>query len=523
VQRKPSIGGLTKSLGLGKKVTAAAAAEKVASKAGAANVSGAKDVEKQLARLEAATADVVKAHAAFKAKHPTPGVQDQENELAAFAVKKAAERILGPGGSSKAAQLLGGATPEQAQRLRKVIDDNQAIYGVVKADSVATAGEKAAGAARKANIRTIGDLEEQVSTLRSATMKLRDAHKLAGNAENQMAALQIKRAAERILGNMPKRGSDPAQALGPSLPEQLRWLQWVINENQLIYDEVRVEMTKRQADNIYLEAGAKGGFKALTSDARSAGFAFADGKRPDDVFQHGRHGAYKARANRAAELGLSPADLASITTFTLRDYEYINPATAHAPGWMKKNYADVVDLAMDAKSAPSMDQWAEIQDSLAEGGQTLDQRTAARKGRLRDLQSEGSLHAGMLMRALNKLPAWSGSLFRGEHLDAALFASQFVELANGDVQHKSGSITRTSVTSMSTEFSVGRRFSKGGAGRAVIYEFSVTNGRDIQEVSGVGGENEITVLPGATFAIQSVEKSSDDQGEFLVVKATQTK
>jgi hypothetical protein len=339
-----------------------------------------------------------------------------------------------------------------------------------------------------------------------------------------MAAFQMKRAAERILGNLPARGSDAAKQLGSTYPAEVRRLQWVIDETGLIYDEVRVEQAKMGAENIYLEMGAtpedQGGFRNLTSGASNAGgFKFREYRKPEDPLLHGHWDMYKRRLQTATQLGLSQADLAAIVTFTVSDYEYINPATAHNEAWLKKNYPDIVDWTMSPSPA-SLEQWSEVQDRLATKGQTLEEAQSARSGNLASQHREGQLHAGMLVKALKKLTPWRGTLYRGEGLSQKDFADQF-DQQGGDVRHRSGVYIRTSVTSMSTDIKTA--FAFAGSACRIIYELSVFNGRDIKEVSAVGSENEITILPGSRFAIQSVETKQDANGKtYYYVKGTQT-
>ena len=58
------------------------------------------------------------------------------------------------------------------------------------------------------------------------------------------------------------------------------------------------------------------------------------------------------------------------------------------------------------------------------------------KKKFLDLQGEGSLHAGMAMQGLLKLPVWSGKLYRGESLSSEDFGKLFARTADGGVEVK---------------------------------------------------------------------------------------
>jgi transposase len=188
-------------------------------------------------------------------------------------------------------------------------------------------------------------------------------------------------------------------------------------------------------------------------------------------------------------LGLSKAEIAAIATFTNDDYRYINPATANDDGWMKANIPD----ASDSERA--------------------------------SMKSEGTLHAGMAMEGLNKLPVWTGRTFRGEKLKPEEVAMYFDIKANNTVAIKKPSFARSAISSTSkseksaADFQfVGRPVPEGG--RFVIWENAITNGRDIEELSVNKREQEVATLPGAQFRILSarLETSGVIRAKVVQVK-----
>ncbi len=211
-------------------------------------------------------------------------------------------------------------------------------------------------------------MEKQVTTLESATRKLVKAHK-PGDTASHMAAFQLHAAAQKIHGNLPDQDSKASKLLGRTYPNQVRRLGWIIDETQLILDEVRVENTRREAQNVYLEAGrteTRGQGGALTKlSVRSAfdkdvappasnprllahlgqhGYAtyeeaFDDAEaqlnanpRSDAVsqlrgLQPERFGHEEKTRRRAAgrALGLSAAELAAVQTFTAAGLSVYQP------------------------------------------------------------------------------------------------------------------------------------------------------------------------------------------------------
>lgn len=354
----------------------------------------------------------------------------------------------------------------------------------------------------------------------------------------------MQRAAERIEKNLPDQDSKASKLLGQTFPEQIKRLRRIADESQLILDEVRVENTRRQAQNIYVDAGRganqgkAGALKNLTSRSpfdqsltaplqnekvtaylKTHGFgtyqeAFDHALRktkhdPRDRTERDLQGLQpelftfteRSQSRTSAEsMGLSAAELAAIQVYSVQDYRYINPATANDPAWMKANFPDLAD-----KENKSLDEWAELQDQLAVAGQNLNDRLADRRKQLTGLREEGGLHTGVAMHGLRKMPVWKGTAYRGEKLDSKRFYSQFVKKGASFVPREP-TFTWKTITSISKAESVARGFALMGSGTyRIVYQFAVTNGRDIEGMSLNRLEREVALLPGAEFAYESIE------------------
>lgn len=435
---------------------------------------------------------------------------------------------------NRAATRFVGRSAATVQRKPSLSGLKKAV-GVGKKPSAAAKAEKAGIQAKSAKVVTVSELEKQISMLESATSKLVKAHH-PGDTMSHKAAFEVQGAAQRITRN-----------LGRTYPDHAKRLGRIIDETQLILDEIRVENTRRQAQNVYHEAGrtdTRGQQGALTKltvrdvfdkardqpapNAEVVGFlkergfatyeqAFDDAlakSATDSRMEAERHLARlqpelfghteRSRSRAAAQtMGLSPAELAAIQTFSAQDYRYINPATANDPAWLAANYSDLVD---DPKT---LEEWAELQDQLAAAGHTLDQRLADRRKDLTALREEGGLHTGIALTGLQKMPVWKGVAYRGEAIDEKRFYPRFVK--NGDgFRPRNPTFTWKTITSISKDEHRAKGFKSMGHGSyRVLWKFEVINGRDIEGLSINRTEREVALLPGAEFAY----------GEIKVVRA----
>jgi hypothetical protein len=438
---------------------------------------------------------------------------------------------------NRAARSLVQSSPLTVQRQGSTMSALKKAVGVGKKKPGAAAKAEMAGVTAKTKVATVTELKEQVSTLDSATRKLVRAHQ-PGDQASHMAAFEVNRAAVHILGNLPDQGSKASRLLGRTYPEEVGKLRRIIDDTQLILDEVRVANTRRQAENIYLEAGrgsAPGALTKLQTPSifaaktrpnpkpevepyfKAKGFstyedAFEDAlaqtaqnprapaerdlrRLDNDLFEHQERASAE---DRAAAMLLSPAELAAIQVFTAQDYRYINPATANEPAWMRKNFWALVDDP-DKKEGD----WLRLQQELGEQALTLGQRQALRRKELDALQQEGTLHSGVALHGLLKIPPWKGTGFRGEKIDAKRWDSRFVRDGNG-FRPVDPTFTWKTITSVSKSKSKAEQFIAGRGEYDVTWEFELINGRDIERLSWNREEREVALLPGAQFAYDSI-------------------
>ncbi len=295
-------------------------------------------------------------------------------------------------------------------------------------------------------------------------------------------------------------------------------LRIAIDDVQIMYDHDMVKHTKMLAGERYMHEGRDGNFQALTSDMRTSEFlGNATGVKAQD-----------AASRRAAgeALGLSKAEQTAITVFTAQDYKYINPAAANNRSWMLSQRSDP-----DGKVSAS----GPKKTNTRVQSQMEDQYVATRS-------AEGSLHAGMAMQGLNKLPVVAGTTFRGEAYRTDNLPKEFAVDKKGRIIVRNTTVKRLSLVSASTERETAESFAGLAAGDLklgsearskgylLLWEFTVTNGRNLEALSASGNEKEIATLPGAEFKIVSL-KAMDVQGHpFLngyqhvfAVKAVQVK
>ena len=176
-------------------------------------------------------------------------------------------------------------------------------------------------------------------------------------------------------------------------------------------------------------------------------------------------GATDASLDLVQKYGLSGAEILAIRTYTAADYEYINPATANSESWLTQQNPGAPDL--------------------------------------KSLREEGSLHAGVAMMGLEKLPKMAGLVYRG----ARMTEKEFTDLYPATV-------TFNAFTSTSTARDAAENFANGQSGNPpaadqtvyVMGIFQVTNARNIKDLSLFAKENEWLLLPGATFTRTKVEE-----------------
>ena len=205
------------------------------------------------------------------------------------------------------------------------------------------------------------------------------------------------------------------------------------------------------------------------------------------------NGATDATLELVKTYGLTEAEILAIKVYTNADYLYINPATANVRGWLEGQ-----NLTEDERNPKPADPTDPIAVEAAAAA------AEAKKNKVKSLVEEGTLHAGVAMMGLQKLPAMSGPTYRGARMTEAEFQKKY----EGQT-----SITFDAFTSSATQRHAAQDFANGGGDQApradqttsVMATFVVNNARDIRDLSIYGaGEEEWLLLPGATFAIGKI-------------------
>ena len=309
----------------------------------------------------------------------------------------------------------------------------------------------------------------------------------------------------------------PGSEKDPGFGPLKRRLRVVADEAQFLLDEVSVADTKRKAGEIYLDEGRKGNLKVLSETMKANEFDDQSGREFDgEGYTSAKAEAIAARKEAGEKLGLSKAEQTAITVFTANDYKYINPATANSPSWMLANRAKdpnhkAAGPAGTAKKSNTRLVSQKDDQFVAQG------------------MEEGSLHAGMALQGLMKLPAIPGRTFRGETYTKSDFLKKFKLDKKDRASCRTPTITRSTISSASTDEHTAAQFimesSKDLVGiknlydetYGVIWEYQVTNGRDLRGLSANKGENEVATLPGATFEVIDVVKY--DVSKFVQTRA----
>ena len=410
------------------------------------------------------------------------------------------------------------------------------VFGTSGAQEMANGLSKAEKAERAAgneeSRKRVKQLQRDIAPLESALKKILALPDPMEDDDVNLA-MEVSGRAEKILAALPAGTQVRARRLlGVTLPAERGRLQKVVDEIELKTNRTRIVKSKAKAEQIYLEAGrnaappigppGKRGFQKLSGMARDIGFANEQTTPADAKAASRVRGA-------GARLKLTPAQTAAILTFTAPDYGYMNPATANDDVWMATSRSD--ELAQPAvPAAPRGKRAKKLQQ------QEQQAQAAARQQQLRTLKEEGALHAGMAVQGLNQLEVWTGPVFRGEAVSKQEFDDLFTDVSpGGDKQRfvaKAETRTRLAIASQSKSESSAEYFMtklarpalKGPARYQVLYITELTNGRDIEELSTNPLEKEVATLPGATFAVESVEVHGSVPGAdgHLIVRCKQT-
>jgi hypothetical protein len=139
---------------------------------------------------------------------------------------------------------------------------------------------------------------------------------------------------------------------------------------------------------------------------------------------------------------------------------------------------------------------------------------------------EGALHTGMAVQGLLKLPVYDKKTYRGESFKREDFLKRFKLDKKGRVTAREKTSTRTTISSSSKLLDKAEAFvytssadlgvpNKLTDAYCLIWEYQLTNGRDIEHLSANETEAEVATLPGATFEIVDITPYPTGTSYFL--------
>jgi ADP-ribosyltransferase exoenzyme len=220
----------------------------------------------------------------------------------------------------------------------------------------------------------------------------------------------------------------------------------------------------------------------------------------DGVINNGKAGLSADAHKVMQETGMTDAEVAAIKIYTSPDYRYMNAGLEkNRAGWLQ----DAIAKVPGGRSADNSILGAELQPG--EFGPLSPADTAA---------EEGVRHGKMAVEGLRKMKPWVGKTYRGMGLPPAEFKAKFEDVTEWSAN---------AFTSTSIDQSVSRNFAKaegkvpGKVGFLLIY--TVTDGRDIADLSIYRNEGEVLLLPGAKAKIDKVQTGP---GGVKEVHLTQT-
>ncbi len=182
-------------------------------------------------------------------------------------------------------------------------------------------------------------------------------------------------------------------------------------------------------------------------------------------------------AGKGDQHGLTEAQRTAFRIFTGPDYGYINPATVVNRKWLEAN-----------------------KSGKYTGAAFVDPRGKGDKAQLdKDRMSEGTLHAGMLDRAMKQLPPYKGTVYRGLAVDLDELGAWTV----------SKEVVFGTMTSTSKKEATARKFAaentKPEKPIQLVYIIPDSGGRDISEFSQYKVEDEIMVPAGTRFTVSDIK------------------
>jgi hypothetical protein len=187
-----------------------------------------------------------------------------------------------------------------------------------------------------------------------------------------------------------------------------------------------------------------------------------------------------------ANAGMTEGELKGIRTYTDMNYTYMNPAISNFGPGLDKHFNAHHKLA-----------------HVPEDPNSVPPGPVSGKDR-RELQLEGTAHAGMAMKGLAKIPAWSGVTYRGDNLDLNRMNKLYTLGQTG-----MNDLMLSTSKGMSTPSKFLRNSGDGPI--SLMIEFQLVDGRDLELISTVN-EAEVMVLPGAKWKTISIEQYDRNTG-----------
>jgi hypothetical protein len=262
-----------------------------------------------------------------------------------------------------------------------------------------------------------------------------------------------------------------------------------------LVDEIPMELvaiSKQRAEDKYmsnfLERGSEGALTAADSQSRLAASDAQDDYKQklhsQQVFKS-QSGIQEVNDRMATVegKGLSRAEHAAISAYSLGDYKYMNAATANDTGWME---------GVKASDYGKQSGWDKMSNQT--------------------IKEEGSLHSAVAVKGLAKLDPYPGVTYRGEERSEAEMAKKVA---------KGNTYEFLNLTSTSKLKDTALGFSGSGGKDKVSVVWVITNGggRDISALSLSQGEDEVLLLVGtkvtvvASYLIDTMGETDGDQAD----------
>jgi hypothetical protein len=194
--------------------------------------------------------------------------------------------------------------------------------------------------------------------------------------------------------------------------------------------------------------------------------------------------------------GLTLAEVSAIGIYTADDYKYMNPAMAGNRGWMKAMLPRV-----------GMTNFKTVEE-ISKG---------VTDTHIDEAMTEGRLHGKIAKSAMKKLPNWTGTAYRGLGLTEKDFAAQYP---------LNGVTVFPAFSSTSLEERISKGFAKNeatGDKVGVLLRLHVTKGKDVAPLSNSPGEQEVLLMPGATFRISRIRTDQYKGVKLYVLDLRQEK